>query len=223
MSDVQIPPPPPTQLTDSMSCAVESDPTKIMKGRTHCCVLGAKTSDSVRGDTPSRDATMNGENETRTVARGGDTSTGNTVKINGSDPTLFERNIIIHGGQGGKARAVEPVVLAVLAREITSKFTSPAVKLPSTSSAHPEVENEISTSWWTCQSKAIKNAVRIEEMKELNNWFFGFISLLSPSPLSSYGPRHGPIFQPVTLELEGVKLTTTINSETNVHHVECGD
>ena len=34
-------------------------------------------------------------------------------------------------------------------------------------------------------------------------------------------PRCGPISQSVTIELEDVKLTTTITSETNVHHVEC--
>ncbi|KAJ6569180.1 hypothetical protein B0H19DRAFT_1065949 [Mycena capillaripes] len=50
---------------------------------------------------------------------------------------------------------------------------------------------------------------------------FGFTSLCSlllylPMPL-----RSKPKFQPVTLELEGVTLTTTISSETNVHHVEC--
>ncbi|KAJ6591405.1 hypothetical protein B0H10DRAFT_1960794 [Mycena sp. CBHHK59/15] len=55
----------------------------------------------------------------------------------------------------------------------------------------------------------------------LYNWFFSFISLLFPSLLSPYAPRHGPISQSVTLELEGVTLTTTIDSETNAHHVEC--
>ncbi|KAJ7113427.1 hypothetical protein C8R44DRAFT_741032 [Mycena epipterygia] len=64
-----------------MSCAGESDATKTMRGRTHCYASG--------------------ENGTRTVDTGGNTSTSNTVKINGSAPTPFDGNIIIHGGQGG--------------------------------------------------------------------------------------------------------------------------
>ncbi|KAJ7113538.1 hypothetical protein C8R44DRAFT_855954, partial [Mycena epipterygia] len=94
MSDIEIPPLPPAQLTDCMSCAEESDATKTMKRCTYCCISGAQT-------TPPSDATINWENGTRTVDTGCDTSTSNAVKINGSAPTPFDRNITINGGQGG--------------------------------------------------------------------------------------------------------------------------
>ncbi|KAJ7113458.1 hypothetical protein C8R44DRAFT_855925 [Mycena epipterygia] len=64
--------------------------------------IGAQTGASVGADTPSRDATMNGDNQTINGDIG-DTAT-DTVRIDGNAPMPSDRNltgIAIYGGQGG--------------------------------------------------------------------------------------------------------------------------